>query len=130
MKPYGIVQQEEDWGCGAACVASRLGIGYWEAIELLGRKAGRRGFSGKEVSSALQRRLGPGAYQGRRTPLSVPYDELPTGTILFCGRRGPYSIAGHYLLRTPRGEWMDPYEATYLGQLADGAVPVNVILPG
>ena len=40
MTQYGLVVQEEEWGCGAACVASLLGVSYEDAKTLVEEEKG------------------------------------------------------------------------------------------
>ena len=107
METFGLVTQEDEWGCGVACVASLLGTSYRDAKELL------RGEKGKSVNAGV-----PGlelhhialALQRRRVQVVADWEELsnfPLGTIVCIGGKGAYA-GDHYMLMTPNG-WMDPW---------------------
>lgn len=112
MKKYELVSQEDEWGCGAACVASLLGITYRKAKKLV-----------EEVKEASINedvpRPGPGpglelhhiAIALKNEHVKVIADwaptEMPFGTIVCLGGEWPYDRE-HYILKTPHG-WMDPW---------------------
>lgn len=111
MKKYGLVSQEDEWGCGAACVASLLGVSYRKAKKLV-----------EIVKEAPidegQDRPGPGpglelhhiAIALHDAGVKVIADwypaEIPDGSIVCIGGDWPYDN-DHYILKTPNG-WMDP----------------------
>jgi predicted double-glycine peptidase len=41
VKQYDLVSQDDEWGCGAACMASLLGIPYQKAKQLVEEVKGR-----------------------------------------------------------------------------------------
>lgn len=103
MKRYRPVAQQDEWGCGVACVASVLGISYGDAVARLGLKRGR---NGKGPTSAALRRVLNEAFKntGLAYELDRPFigdpDGLETGAIV--------SLAsGRCLMRAADG-WMDP----------------------
>lgn len=109
MKRYSPLVQGDEWGCGAACVASLLGVTYKKTKALLGHKhpdKGYKGYSCAELSRGLRR--GGLAYRGRLCARRKD-DAIPVGAIVFLSRKaGKFEGSGHYLLRTPAG-WMDPW---------------------
>ena len=106
MKRFNLVRQEQAMGCGIACIASLLGITYWEAVERWGRCDCQRGFDRKEMAQIL---AAIGHPARRIPPTAATVESLPVGTIVFLSyTRGWYRRFGHYLLRTKQG-WMDPW---------------------
>jgi hypothetical protein len=103
MKRFRPVAQQDEWGCGVACVASVLGISYADAVARLGLKRGGNGTG--PTSAALRRVLNEAfkdtglAYELDRPFIGDP-DGLETGAIV--------SLAsGRCLMRAADG-WMDP----------------------
>ena len=110
MKRYRPVAQEDAWGCGAACVASVLGMSYAEVVVKL---------AAKSVPKARPKRCGPAGEQLQRvlndalkdtgliydidSPFIGDPDSLETGSIVSLE-------SGHYLMRAAEG-WMDPANA-------------------
>ncbi|WP_300727514.1 hypothetical protein [Pseudomonas sp.] len=107
MKQYDLVSQEDEWGCGAACVASLLGITYQEAKKLVENIKGRSvnakpyGLELHDIALALQ---AEGVKVIADWDSKVP---LSDGTIVCIGGKSRYKDE-HYLLKTPSG-WMDPW---------------------
>jgi len=62
MTQYQLVSQEDDWGCGAACIASLLDIRYQQAKQLVEKVKGRSinalpcGLELHHIAIALQKR--------------------------------------------------------------------------
>jgi hypothetical protein len=103
-----VVAQEDELGCGIACIARVLGISYQEALCLFADgklQANTKGFLCKELTDVLNRR-------GRRYKHHYVNERfLPNiykeGTIVFIKRTKNYPH-GHFLYRTKEG-WMDPW---------------------
>lgn len=103
-----LIKQEDDFGCGVACVASLLEIDYQKALSLFWNGTNRalnEGFYCREIVKALN---------SSRLNYEFKYIKLPTKrkiykpcTIVFVRRSKKYP-AGHYLLRTENG-WMDSW---------------------
>ena len=107
MKQYDLVSQEDEWGCGAACVASLLGITYREAKKLVEDIKGRsvnarpRGLELHHIALALQD-------EGVKVIADWdPAAHHPNGSIVCIGGESLYKYE-HYILKTPHG-WMDPW---------------------
>lgn len=106
MTQYALVTQEDEWGCGAACVASLLGISYAKAKQLVEKIKGQsvnarpRGLELHHLALALKKKS-----------VKVIADwnpiEIPNGTIVCISGDPPYD-GDHYMLKTPHG-WMDPW---------------------
>jgi hypothetical protein len=110
MKRFRPVAQEDDSGCGAACVASALGLSYAEVVAKL---------AGKAVPKSRKKRCGPEGEALRRVlnealkntgliydidgPFIGDPNSLETGSIVSLEN-------GHYLMRSAEG-WMDPANA-------------------
>lgn len=107
MKQYDLVSQEDEWGCGAACVASLLGITYREAKKLVEDIKGRsvnakpHGLELHHIALALQ---AEGVKVIADWDSAVPASD---GTIVCIGGKSRYKYE-HYILKTPSG-WMDPW---------------------
>ncbi|MDO8591580.1 MAG: hypothetical protein Q7R60_01475 [bacterium] len=102
-----MVAQEDDFGCGVACVANLLNISYQQALELFANpeNAGSKGFWCKDIVAALQK-AGINTdhrYIKPKTGIQI----YQTRTIVFVARGKKYP-AGHYLLRIENG-WIDPW---------------------
>jgi hypothetical protein len=107
---YKSVVQEDEWGCGAACVASLLDISYQEAK--------RRLEDAKEAALDDEPKglnYDPIAQVLHDYGITVIADwnakKYPPGTIVLVYGKGNYKD-GHYLLRVPNG-WMNPWETLY-----------------
>lgn len=106
MRDFHEVPQKHMWGCGIACVASRLGISYEYAKERLEK------IKGKGINAyphGLD--LDPIVHVLRRSRIKVVADwyakSFPTGTIAYISGERPYKD-GHYVLKVDGG-WMDPW---------------------
>jgi hypothetical protein len=108
---FPAVKQEHALGCGVACVASRCGISYKEALTLFVRpeNAWVRGFYCREIVDALAR-------AGLRYSFSE-FDPLrdaglleKPGTIVFYPPSKEFPV-GHYVIRARAGYsgWMNPW---------------------
>ena len=103
---YELVTQEDDWGCGAACVASLLGVDYAEGkrlVEGIKRKSVNAQPHGLELWHIAL------ALSGRGVRVVADWDppSIPNGTIVCVWGPGRYKGC-HYILKTPHG-WMDPW---------------------
>ena len=103
-----LVSQQDEWGCGAACVASLLGISYADAkLRLEAHKgadinARPKGLEPLPITKVLE---DVGYKVNRRYKAST----WPLGTIvLLTWKFGRYKNSGHYMLLTGHG-WMDPW---------------------
>ncbi|MGB5907414.1 MAG: hypothetical protein WBG87_08245 [Stenotrophomonas maltophilia] len=115
MEMYGLVPQEDEWGCGAACVASLLGVSYSRAKKKL------------EAIKAKPLDDEPCGLEIHEIWLCLAHERLQyvaewkepkkfvSGTIVCIRGKAPYE-GDHYLLMTPNG-WMDPY--SNLGRPSD-----------
>lgn len=100
------VTQEDEMGCGAACVAFAAGVSYREIVDVLGvQRARTAGFRLKELRDALS------SYnlmyrQSHINSISRTkmYEEE---SIVFIRRSKRYPY-GHYLVRHD-DRWMDPW---------------------
>ncbi len=107
MHQYGVVSQEDEWGCAAACVASLMAVDYKRAKRWLekakgeGVDAGEKGFEIDEIANAL---FGQGV---KVVADWNPPEVLPDGTIVCIHSRVRYQDY-HYLLKVPGG-YMDPW---------------------
>ncbi|MDP2671522.1 MAG: hypothetical protein Q8P13_03655 [bacterium] len=105
MKP---IKQEDDFGCGVACVASILEIGYQSALSLFRegeKKSQNTGFYCREIVEVL-------ANQGLRYEYNYIKPKLrkriyKEGEMVFLRRSKKYP-EGHYLCRMGK-RWMDPW---------------------
>lgn len=107
-REWQAVSQEHALGCGVACVASRCGTSYREALEEFSRpeNAWTRGYYCPEIVAALKK-LG---YDYEFAPFnSREHGRLLSraGTIAFVAPCRQYP-AGHFLLRTDKG-WMNSW---------------------
>jgi len=100
------MRQEDEFGCGAACIALVCGVSYREAVDTLGiDKAISRGFYGRELQSGL---LSFGkSYEFKFLKPRLRKMIYEPGTIVFIRRSKRYPV-GHYLLRTNQG-WADSW---------------------
>jgi hypothetical protein len=128
MRRYRPVAQGDDWGGGAACVASVLGVSYAQIAAKLAGKSGRmprRGGAGP--SAELLRRVLNDAFKdtGLVYELDRPFigdpNSLETGAIV--------SLAsGRYLMRAEDG-WMDPTTARIRKRLPEKVQQALVLTP-
>jgi hypothetical protein len=105
-----VSQGDDEWGCGVACVASRLGISYAVAKKRLELVKG--GSVNKATPASLKGlNLDPIVKVLRKAGVRVIADwyakEHPIGTIVLISGGAPYAEE-HYLLRVADG-WMDPW---------------------
>lgn len=102
------VTQEHGTGCGVACTAFVLNLTYSEALYyfLKPAQAWGRGFYCREVVAALGR-AGKTYTQSYVKSKGRQLLKIP-GMIVFVGRSEKYPL-GHYLVRTIRGDWMNPW---------------------
>ena len=106
MCQYPQVRQEDEWGCGVACVAARLGISYDEARARLEHVKGNpinmepKGLELDPIVHVL--------HEANVHVVADWYaDDFPPGTIVYISGEPPYEW-GHYLLKVAQG-WMDPW---------------------
>jgi len=104
---YGVVSQEDEWGCAAACVASLMRVDYKRAKRWLEKAKGKgidskpAGFEIDEIANALFE-------QGFKVVADWnPPEALPDGAIVCIHSRVRYQYY-HYLLKVPGG-YMDPW---------------------
>lgn len=115
MARYKAVPQEDIWGCGVACVASRIGKPYAVVKALLEKAKGgsisdvtKRSLKGLNLDPIVEVLFGEGIKVIADWPgKSWSAKKCPIGTIVLVYGRRPYDD-GHYLLRVPEG-WMDPW---------------------
>lgn len=106
MAQYELVTQENEWGCGAACVASLLDVSYQDAKQLVETmKEGEIdedpcGLELHHLALALQK-------NGIKVVADWAPERYPDGTIICISGKQPYE-GDHYMLKTPAG-WMDPW---------------------
>lgn len=103
MKP---VVQEDEFGCGVACVANILGVSYQEALNLFynGRaKAIKEGFLCRNIVSAL----GNLEYQYRYIKPKLKGEIYQNKNIVFIKRCKKYP-QGHFLSRL-NNKWVDSW---------------------
>jgi hypothetical protein len=108
MKTTKPVLQEHTFGCGVACVAFALGYSYKRALALFQKPgdAWTRGYLCRDLTQALS--LAGVEYRHfyyrakHRRFLTKP------GVIVYTQGSTRYP-AGHYLVRTTNGLWMNPW---------------------
>lgn len=102
-----MVVQEDDFGCGVACVANLLSISYQSSLELFEKKeyAKFKGFWPKDIVTALQK---TGVYSNYRYVKPKTRSRIYNmGTIVFLAKSRKYPC-NHYILCTNQG-WLDPW---------------------
>jgi hypothetical protein len=103
---YKAISQEEDLGCGVACIASLLNINYKKAIKIFGKRYNKfKGTYCNDIKHILNKK-GLNYQYGKATPKTKKYLEV-SGTIVFIKRSKEYPV-GHFLLKTQKG-FMDPW---------------------
>ena len=141
MGRYSLVKQEDEWGCGAACVASLLGISYREAKTLVEEQKG----IGVDAQDPVKG-IGYGlelhhlGHALKAKGINVVEDwrkkeNFPDGTIACIRDEGEYKDY-HYILKTPHG-WMDPWhnmgkkpkKAGWRDQYPEGTECVVALVP-
>ena len=105
MKP---IKQEDPFGCAVACVASVLGIGYQEALNIFrygNKKAKTTGFYCKEIVKVLENKGLKYEYSYIKSKIKKKIYQ--DNTIVFLRRSHRYP-EGHFLCR--KGNfWMDSW---------------------
>lgn len=100
------ITQQDDMGCGAACVSFITGNSYEEVLIKLGKvKASTTGFTLKELRLALYDK--GYSYQQKHINHIASRRLYSEGIIVFIARSSRYPV-GHYLVRH-QGMWMDPW---------------------
>lgn len=103
-----IIVQQHKLGCGVACVAYVLKCGYSKALRLFNQpeNADVKGYWCRELVAALAKEKVDYVHRyfkaRYRKILTVP------GVIVYTKRSRRYP-AGHYLVRTKGGHWMNPW---------------------
>lgn len=102
-----MVKQEHTFGCGVACVGYALGLRYRDALTLFVKPdyAWKKGYYCRDLISALGK-AGVEYQHFYFRPKHKRFLSVP-GVIVYT--RSPSYPAGHYLVRTPRGLWMNPW---------------------
>jgi len=107
MAKYCLVTQEDEWGCGVACIASLLGTTYQEAL-VIAETAKGRGINSKPSGLELHDIAKALKSEGMKVVADWSPRKVPNGTIAFISGGKRYGKDGHYILKTPKG-WMDPW---------------------
>jgi len=101
-----MITQEDDMGCGAACVAFASNKTYKQAVNVLGEhKARSVGFQIKELVIALSH-YGLN-YHFKPVKPKMKQSIYQNGVIIFIKKSARYPY-GHYLIRH-NGLWADPW---------------------
>ena len=123
-----MITQEDDMGCGAACVAFVANTTYARAVDILGQnKATTVGFQLKELVDSLDH-FGL-SYEFKHVKPKIEHLIYQDGAIVFIRRsvRYPY---GHYLVRKDN-LWADPWLNLVLDKnLANAKSGFRKRLPG
>lgn len=103
-----IVVQRHGFGCGVACVAYAAGVSYKKALSLFAHpeNAEAKGYWCRDLIAALA--VAGLAYQHRYFKPRHRKFLKDTGVIVYTRRSAKYP-AGHYLVRTKSGLWMNPW---------------------
>jgi hypothetical protein len=102
------IKQEDNFGCGVACVATLLGLSYQQTIRLFSRgriQAKQKGFTCRELVKALNN-CGKNYYY-RYISSKIKPKIYQDKTIVFIKRSTLYPN-GHYFCRI-NSLWMDPW---------------------
>lgn len=100
------ITQEDEMGCGAACVAFAASTTYQNAVRILGQNKARTvGFQLKEMVDALNH-YGL-SYHFKHVKPRMKKSIYQDGAIVFIKRSTRYPY-GHYLIRH-HGQWADPW---------------------
>lgn len=106
------VAQEDEWGCGVACVASILGWSYGRAKDLLEiYKGGKIDQKTQEGKGLLLHHIAL-ALQKQNYHVVADWDEperYKPGTIVLVGVEDGPVDQEHYIVRTADRRWMDPW---------------------
>lgn len=103
-----IITQEDDLGCGAACVAMILNVTYSQALKFFDNgpiKAKTFGFTLKDICKALEKNNLAYEYKYFKPHLTEKLNE--SNNIVFMGRTKLFPN-GHYVLKVKNG-WFDPW---------------------
>ncbi len=101
-----IITQEDEMGCGAACVAFIANTTYAQAVNILGLKKARTvGFRLKELVDSLDH-FGL-SYKFKHVKPKMEQSIYQDGVIVFIRRSARYPY-GHYLVRN-NNLWADPW---------------------
>lgn len=125
-----LIKQEDEFGCGIACVANLLKITYRQSLGLFScgiSKAKNRGFLCSEICELLNKRNKSFDYKYIKSKLRSRI--YKSGTIIFIKISKKYP-SGHYLLRANDG-WIDPW-ANFLkdGNIKRAKAGIRKRLPG
>lgn len=124
-----MVHQEDDFGCGVACVANRLQISYGQALRLFDNPAAARdkGYACKYIVRALRN----AGVEAKLKHISV-HKKRPTfepDDIVFLAKSERYPFQ-HYLIRTDQG-WIDPWINMHTDKnVINARAGIRKILPG
>lgn len=123
-----MITQEDDMGCGVACVAFAANKTYQQAAKILGQdKARSVGFQLKELVDALSQ-YGLG-YHFKHVKPKMKESIYQDGVIVFI-KRSPRYTYGHYLIRHS-GLWADPWINLVIdGELINAKSGYRQRLPG
>lgn len=103
-----VVLQEHGMGCGVACVAYALEIPYKKALKLFDKQenAWSKGYMCRDLIQALEN----GGKQYKHFYYRDKHKEFlkKPGVIVYTKRSENYP-AGHYLIKTENGTWMNPW---------------------
>ena len=114
-----MITQEDDMGCGAACIAFAVTNSYQQVVSVLGRdKAKTVGFQLKELVDALEQ-YGLN-YHFKHVKPKMKHVIYQDGVIVFIKRSARYPY-GHYLIRHS-GLWADPWFNLVTDRNIDNAV--------
>jgi hypothetical protein len=104
-KPFRLVPQEDEHGCGIACVASILGVDYGVARAWLGGRPSKKGLFASTLCKVVERqkrRVGQQVRYQRRSWKTVERWALKVGTLAMVRAHD------HFIVWTNKG-WMDPW---------------------
>ncbi len=102
-----MIAQEDELGCGVACVANLLDISYAQALQLFDKpeNAKTKGFKCKEIMAVLQKSGIGASYKYLKPRLKSKIYQPGVIVLIAVNKKYPF---GHYLLRTNHG-WLDPW---------------------
>lgn len=109
FEPLRMVSQQDEWGCGVACVASILAVSYAEARRLLVKHKKAKIDGGQEGLELHHLAL---ALKDRNFHVVADWDEPKTfipGTIVLVGRLRGAAEHEHYILSVEGDMFMDPW---------------------
>ena len=103
-----VILQEHGMGCGVACVAFALSIAYKDALKLFDRpeQAWTKGYMCRDLIQALRN----GNKEYRHFWYEKKHERFlkKAGVIVYTKQSEKYP-AGHYLIKTAKGTWMNPW---------------------